>query len=67
MARGSLCSLVCISHIPLACSSHRYVVQVWRPDAVIEIKADVESPPLQLTPPATRYFRGRWVRRGMDK
>ena len=32
--------------------------QVWRPDAVIEIKADVESPPLQLTPPGTRYFRG---------
>ena len=33
--------------------------QVWHPEAVIEIKADVESPPLQLGPPATRYFRGR--------
>ncbi|KAI7842084.1 hypothetical protein COHA_004279 [Chlorella ohadii] len=32
--------------------------EVWHPEAVIEIKADVESPPLQLGPPATRYFRG---------
>lgn len=62
MPRGALPPL--LAHVP-AQESHVLAPslppQVWRPDAVVEIKADLQSPPLQLPPPATRYFRGRWA------